>query len=143
MQCWALCDNLSRYFLTISFSLLFYRIKCFPFIIDLSVQRYFCKKSAIINNKIQQVIVKKFTLDVCMHSNNFTCFYFTTLVPQKTNFTTLVPQKTNFTTLVPQKTLTSQYSCSHRHHLHQSSSSHFNVRRPQPTIIRLLGFYNL
>ena len=38
-------DNLSRYFIAISFSLSFYRIIFFSLVIDLSVSRYFCSKN--------------------------------------------------------------------------------------------------
>ena len=37
-------DNLSRYFIAISFLLSFYRDKIFRLVIDLSVSRYFCSK---------------------------------------------------------------------------------------------------
>ena len=54
------CDNLSRYFIVISFSLSFIAIKKS---LSLSIYRYrdtFVPKSAIIDNKIQQVIEKQF-----------------------------------------------------------------------------------
>ena len=53
-------DNLSLYFIVISFSLSFIAIKK---ILSLSIYRYrdtFVPKSAIIDNKIQQVIEKQF-----------------------------------------------------------------------------------
>ena len=54
------CDNLSRYFIAISFSLSFYRIIFFPLVIDLSVSQYFWSKISDNDNKIQQVIEKQF-----------------------------------------------------------------------------------
>ena len=66
-------DNLSLYFIVISFSLSFIAIKK---TLSLSIYRYrdtFVSKSAIIDNKIQQ-LKNNFTHDACLPSNNFTCF---------------------------------------------------------------------
>ena len=57
---WHYRDNLQRYFIVISFSLSFIAIKKIPLVIDLSYRDTFVPKSAIIDNKIQQVIEKQF-----------------------------------------------------------------------------------